>query len=156
MNFDRFSVPYYTQRRHRNGYKKTCLTAPRDQKVYCTMTLTYIMALWHWLTVWHYCVHLYYAIDNNTLSIITILSKIIDYIEFASLWTELHVNIDFRMVFGFFWRKVHISWIPYVLMAFLGFYVLSSNISTSMCFYAMSQYSFLTDLHVLNFERVYI
>jgi hypothetical protein len=32
------------------------------------MTLTYIMALWHWLTVWHYCVHLYYAIDNNTLS----------------------------------------------------------------------------------------
>ena len=44
---------------------------------------------------------------------------------------------------------------PSILMAFLGFYVLSNNISASMCFYTMSQYSFLTDLYVLHFERVY-
>jgi len=33
--------------------KKTCLTAPWDQKINCTMTLTYTMALWHWRLEWH-------------------------------------------------------------------------------------------------------
>jgi len=50
--------------------QKTCLTAPWDQKVNCSMTLTYIMAQWQWLTVWHYDVHLYYDIAISHLDLI--------------------------------------------------------------------------------------